>query len=230
MTPKLSCNIDGSIRDIKKAYAKVNNVWVPLNASYRKVSNAWGGGSFLNLLEYIQSDGNQYIDTLFKANSNTRIVMDIDVLSTSGTTVPLFGGRDASGSSKNSFVLWKIDQKSFRSDYGSSTTNIAITPTGRHTIDKNKNKCIIDTKSATHSSARFQSSYNLVLFGCNGLGTIDSRKVKAKLYSCKIYDNGTLIRDFVGINNDGAIGLWDQLNEKFYPNSGTGNFVAGPSL
>ena len=44
MTPKLSCNINGSIRDIKKAYAKVNNVWVPLKASYRKASNAWGGG------------------------------------------------------------------------------------------------------------------------------------------------------------------------------------------
>ena len=29
MTPKLNCNIDKSIKSIKKAYGKVNNVWVP---------------------------------------------------------------------------------------------------------------------------------------------------------------------------------------------------------
>lgn len=93
MIPKLNCNIDKSIKFIKKAYGKVNNVWVPLKAGYRKVQSAWG--HFLDLLEYIQSDANQYVDTLFKPNQNTRVVMDIDVLSTTATVAPLFGGRDA---------------------------------------------------------------------------------------------------------------------------------------
>ena len=53
------------------------------------------GDHFLDLLEYIQSDANQYVDTLFKPNQNTRVVMDIDVLSTTATVAPLFGGRDA---------------------------------------------------------------------------------------------------------------------------------------
>ena len=231
MTPKLNCNIDGSIKSIKKAYGKVNNVWVPLKAGYRKAQTAWGGGNFLDQLEYIQSNGKQYIDTLFKPNQNTRVVMDIEILSTTAATASLFGGRDATNSGKNSFVLWKINESAFRSDYNSASTNISVTPTGRHTIDKNKNKCTIDGTTITHTAATFQSSYTLVLFGNNGLGTIDSRKVCAKLYSCQIYDNDTLIRNYVGKKeSDGSIGLWDLVNEVFYPNLGTGSFIAGPSV
>lgn len=228
--PKLNCNINGSIREIKKSYAKVNNVWVPLKAGFRKVSSSWGGGNFLNLLEYIQSSGSQHIDTGFKPNQNTRVVMDIEILSSSGTTAAIFGGRNSTSSSNNSFVLWKISGSAFRSDYRSTTTNISVTPTGRHKIDKNKNKCTIDSTSITHSAGTFQSSYNLMLFANNGMGTIDSRKIHAKLYSCQVYDNDVLIRDYIGINYEGSIGLWDQVNEVFYPNKGTGNFVAGPSI
>ena len=133
-------------------------------------------------------------------------------------------------SSKNSFVLWKISEYAFRSDYNSSTSNISVTPAGRHIIDKNKNTCTIDDITITHTAGTFQSSYNLVLFGNNGLGTIDSRKVCAKLYSCQVYDNDTLIRNYVGINYDDSIGLWDLVNKVFYPNLGTGSFIAGPSV
>lgn len=42
MIPKLNCNIDKSIKFIKKAYGKVNNMWIPLKAGYRKLQSAWG--------------------------------------------------------------------------------------------------------------------------------------------------------------------------------------------
>ena len=157
--------------------------------------------------------------------------MDIEILSTSGTTAAIFGGRNATNSSSNSFVLWKISGSAFRTDYRSGTTNINVTPTGRHMIDKNKNVTTIDSTSATNTSGTFQSSYNLCLFANNGAGTIDSRRIHAKLYSCQIYDNGTLIRNYIPLRSeDGSIGLYDQVNEVFYPNSGTGTFMAGPSV
>ena len=179
-------------------------------------------------LEYIQSTGTQYIDTGFKPNNNTRVLCDIDIETSNATTAAIFGGRDSTGSSSKSFVLWKISATAFRSDFGSATVQVAVTPTGRHVIDKNKAVCTVDDTSATNTSATFQASYNLTLFAVNGAGTIDSRRVIAKLYSCKVYDNGTLIRDFIPcLKSDGSVGLWDDANSLFYGNAGTGAFIGG---
>ena len=46
------------------------------------------------------------------------------------------------------------------------------------------------------------------------------------LYSCQIYDNGTLVRDFVPcINGSGEVGLYDLVGKQFYGNAGTGVFT-----
>ena len=43
-----------------------------------------------------------------------------------------------------------------------------------------------------------------------------------------MYDNGTLIRDFIPCKNaSGVIGLWDDVNGVFYQNAGSGTFDAG---
>ena len=56
--------------------------------------------------------------------------------------------------------------------------------------------------------------------------------LKSILYSCKIYDNDTLIRDFVPVKriSDNEYGLWDKVTKAFYPNTGTGAFTAGPAI
>ena len=52
-----------------------------------------------------------------------------------------------------------------------------------------------------------------------------------KLYSCKIYNNGTLVRDFVPVkNSSGTIGLYDLVNSAFYTNAGSGTFTAGADI
>jgi hypothetical protein len=49
-----------------------------------------------------------------------------------------------------------------------------------------------------------------------------------KIYSCKIYDNGTLVRDFIPcLNPDGEAGMYDFVNETFRGASGTGDFIYG---
>lgn len=51
------------------------------------------------------------------------------------------------------------------------------------------------------------------------------------MYSCKIYDNETLVRDFVPCKNaTGAVGLYDTVEGQFYANAGTGTFTAGPEI
>ena len=54
---------------------------------------------------------------------------------------------------------------------------------------------------------------------------------EVRCYSCQIYDNGTLIRDFAPcVNPQGEVGLYDKVNKRFYRNEGTGLFRAGPSI
>ena len=72
-------------------------------------------------------------------------------------------------------------------------------------------------------------SGNLLLFATNTAGSADSQRGTMKLYSCQIYDNDTLVRDYVPCQKpDGTIGLWDDVNSVFYGNAGTGTFTAGP--
>ena len=50
-----------------------------------------------------------------------------------------------------------------------------------------------------------------------------------KLYYCKIWDNGSLVRNFIPCKNtSGTLGLYDAVNNVFYTNAGTGTFTAGP--
>lgn len=175
-------------------------------------------------LEYIQSSGTQKIDTGFKPNNNTKITADAEYISSDGTYPALFGARN--GGSQQFWLFW--GGSAFISRYNTSDITVAATPTDRHQFTLNKNVLSIDGSSATGATATFQSNYNAYLFSVNASGST-SYYCKARLYSCQIYDNGTLVRDFIPCQkSDGTVGLWDDVNGVFYGNAGTGAFTAGP--
>ena len=184
-------------------------------------------------LEYIQSTGTQYIDTGFKPNQNTRLICKAKAPTTSGSNF-LFGGRTSISANKFSFGS---SGDKYYIGYGNGTNVTASKITnysGVLFIDANKQNWTLTTESisetivgGTYSS--FTSPVNLVLFACNTNGTLAYGK--DTLYSCQIYDNGTLIRDFVPCKNaSNAIGLYDNVNKVFYINKGTGTFTAGPQM
>lgn len=179
-------------------------------------------------VEYIQSSGTQYINTGFVPNQDTRLVLDLTYVSSDSGEVVL-GGRTAYGS--NSFTTWPSSWK-WKDEYGSSTiTTTTTADNARHTLEKNKNVTYLDgTAICTHSSQTFTSPVSLYLCGLNQNGTLNNI-AKIKIYSCQIYDNGTLVRDFRPCTNaSGAAGLWDDVNSVFYANAGTGTFTAGPEV
>lgn len=198
-----------------------------------------GSGSFLSApvpadlpdgytqVEYIQSSGTQYIDTGFKPNQDTRVVVDIQP--TYAETYGYFGGRTASTNS--SFTLWMISPD-IRADYGSTRISQDVANlTARVTIDYNKNVCTYGSYTIEHTSKTFSSSANLVLLSVNTNGSIDERMLPCKLYSCQIYDDGDMIRDYIPcINAENAAGLYDTVGKQFYGNAGTGAFTAGPEV
>lgn len=202
---------------------------------YQRIRVPHKGGSGLpegyTELEYIESTGTQHIDTGFKPNNNSRVIVDIYVPEQSTYPKAVFGSRNGVSSSVASFVLWAFESSQFRSDYNSVNTSVNVSVPGRHTIDKNKNVCTIDDTTVSSATASFQSNYSLALFGQNDADGIDERKVAMQLYSCQIYDNDVLIRAYMPCQGpSGDIGLYDTENNQFYGNAGTGTFTAGPEI
>lgn len=168
-------------------------------------------------IEYLESDGNSYIDTAFKPNQDTRVVMDVNIKSQSSYPKVLFGARNGSTTSDASFIVWAITANGFRTDFGSESLVTTVVPTGRFVIDKNKNVTTFNGIEYTNPAYTFQCDYNIGLFTQIDVDGPDDRLSTAKLYSCKIYDNSVLVRDFIPCTNpDGISGLWDSVNDVFY--------------
>lgn len=180
-------------------------------------------------LEYIQSSGTQYVNTGVKPGNTTRLVMDFEPAKLGSTHLMAAGVRDTSKGG-NQFVVGWTGHKSpavWRSDYGASQVNFttAITGVTRHQLVKDGASCTIDSESVSNTATTFSSTYPLFLFAGNQGGSVVSQ-ISMKLYSCQIYDNGTLIRDYWPCRNaSGVAGLYDFVGQQFYANAGTGTFL-----
>lgn len=182
-------------------------------------------------LEYIQSSGTQYIDTGFKPSGNSGIVVDYQQVGTISWQDPLFGARQSS--SNTAFSMWLSSNVTYP-QYGNVSYDakpISINNNTRliYKLDKGIASC--GDKTVSFSQLSFTSSYNLVLFSVNTGGTVDTRRISGKLYSCKIYDNDQIVRNFIPCKNpSGVVGLYDIVGNQFYQNNGTGSFTAGPEI
>lgn len=182
-------------------------------------------------LEYIESTGTQYIDTGFIPKYNTRIVFDVQPISVSGWS-GLFGNRNAnSPTASQAFLAACSSATQFRSDYyGQAKTLNVPTVLTRFTADKNKNVFSVLGKTVTNTASTAQSKIKAYIFCINNSGTA-KYFIKARGYSCQIYDNNNLIRDYIPCKNpEGIVGLYDLVYATFYPNSGTGDFIGGPAV
>ena len=178
-------------------------------------------------LAYIQSSGTQYIDTGFKHNQNTRVVMHVKPVSITANAWA-FEGRTAVDKNKKGVFFYFSSGSLWNADYydGSGRKSFSgISSTADLNIDYDKNTCTINGLSVNFTAKTFQSTFNLTLLACNTGGTVAGH-LSAKLYSCQIYDNGTLVRYFKPcINASGDVGLFDMVNQQFYGNAGTGVFT-----
>ena len=178
-------------------------------------------------LEYIQSSGTQYIDTGFIPNQDSRLIIDVQLLATSGYP-SIFGTRNSNG-----WMFWCYANSATEIIYGYDSNKFRATCTmsDRLLIDANKNIFLVNGGALITDTARsFTAKGNLYLHATNNAGTLQYAS-QMKSYFCKLYDNGTLIRDFIPCSNpSGAIGLYDLANNKFYANAGTGVFTAGPEV
>lgn len=180
----------------------------------------------INFVEYIESTGTQYVNTGIKPTNNLRVVMDAQLTSDQESPQTFLGTRSSDGSV--TYVFWYVGSSTLRSDYGNTnlkTTDVGVTD--RLLIDKNKNVCLVNNTTLTHTESTFQSTLDMFLFSLNYGGNVQYY-ARLKLYSCQIYDNDVLIRDYWPCYDpDGVACLYDKVNKEYVYNAGTGEFIAG---
>ena len=173
-------------------------------------------------LDYIESDGNQWIDTKFNVSAETEVICDFQYTYTPTSTERLF-------SNDNNFGFGWQSTGVFRS-WGGSAANFSMSATDRHVLHKKSTECILDETKMTTTAHSAVTDYTLPLFARNSSGTIDQYS-KVKLYSFQLYDNGALVRDYIPASRyDGSVGLYDKVSSKFYSSVSGTNFIAGDEV
>lgn len=185
-------------------------------------------------LEYIESTGTQYIDTDFKPKTTSRIQMRALPTKTVSAYTAFFGCRtDSSQTASDSFSFAATTATTIRSDYfGTNQSATVSTILSDTIIDKKQNILTAYGQTITNKAKTSEqsSTNNLTIFALNTASKNEiSYYISMKLYYCKIWDNGSLVRNLIPAkNSSGTLGLYDAVNNVFYTNAGTGTFTAGP--
>lgn len=185
-------------------------------------------------VEYLQSSGTQYIDTNFKPDGETTVNIAFQTSSAPDNlndTLPVYG--TATDYNSNAFEFWTLSGGF--ATYGSQDykSNLGITTGKKHTVSQAKNVLTVDGTSYTFTKQNFTAPYSLLLFATHRSSGIKicASAANLKIYSCEIYNNGTLVRNFIPAKNSGGtIGLYDLVNSAFYTNAGSGTFTAGADI
>lgn len=173
-------------------------------------------------LEYIQSDGAQFIDTEIKPCMNKiRCVCDVSPLSNADT--PFFGSRGTY------YLFYNVSGNYFWPTSKCETIQGTLAIGEKYHIDWNKGTLIVTGPNGVYQkgvrSNNTQDTYNMYIFNFNPKDS--SRTCVAKLYNFKIFVEDLLVRNFIPAKrkSDNVIGMYDMISRQFFTNSGTGSFT-----
>ncbi len=200
-------------------------------------------------IDYISSTGTQYIDTNFKPNANTKIVIDFEdvsaekhldysydenesILLDSDGNFVIYSDADSNTCYEESYfggdmmrLTRSLDEAQlnyYNTDYYETFDHDLTT---RSTLTCTPTLVVRDGKTvATLSAYTPVSTHNLLIFQSYENGEFTEYGI-FKLYGLKVYDNGVLVRDFKPCLDEQNIAcLWDEVEGTYYYNQGIGVF------
>lgn len=182
-------------------------------------------------LEHIQSSGTQYIDANITLDNEFEIILD--QMNNFDTNNHYMVGSGTGGKMLGTLgnVIWcnGVIYSSVGFDRNvRQTLGIQIVSDGSSYSDVVCTNYTTNTRYSGRSSYYVRGGGNVFVFNVNGHSGAES----FKCYDCKIFKSGVLVRHFIPAkrNKDNVIGMFDLIEGKFYINSGTGSFIAGPEL
>lgn len=202
----------------------------------RRMMPAGGGGLYDAEIEYLESDGSQYIMTGVNGNSVMECDAKAQFLSTS--TQCLLGSRSSTRHGCRLFGIWSDGR--LYCNVGDAYVNVSFssaTNTDLHilktTSGNNSQRLYVDGSagSAASSNGGRVSNEQLAMFALNypDFGEIIDYAT-ARIYYLKITVGGNLVRDFIPVRK-GTVGfMYDKVSQQLFGNRGTGTFTLGPDI
>ena len=187
-------------------------------------------------LNYLQSDGGQWIDSGLVAGNGiafeskviyTEIITDgQNILGVNASSARMYAGIGGSGSKE--FVMGYGGN---RNTYSYSTLDTGVQYAYDCSFVKGNIYLKINGETLmTATTSPSYSNYTIYLFADHHQSNGAEAKCRMKMYYLRIYDsNYDLIRDCVPAErkSDGVLGLFDVVYGIFYTNSGSGSFISG---
>lgn len=177
-------------------------------------------------LEYIQSDGNQYIDTGYIPTQTTSAKLKLNSQNTYESAIL------GSSWAMNGFFLMFYASR-FRWHSGSSADSDNIYTNTDYVVEVSNTKLVVDN-TAYGVSAGIVVQQAIRLFSTTVAGGSGASNTKGsfKLYYCNIYESNILAMSLIPAkrNADDVVGLYDVVGGSFYTNGGSGSFTAGAEI
>lgn len=222
-------NIKNDIYYSEDGNVNANNVLV-VNQSAKSIT--YKVGESVNYVNYILSDGSQWIDTGIIPDGNTEIEYKFQDDTRTDEWENIFGS-SSSSYCVNRYNNWS---QTFVLRVNDTETLFEVSE------EKQQNGCTIKISNAEKTiyldnisvgtfSASVNATDSIVLFArrweASGSNMVDSNGI-FKLYYFAIKQNGETVRDFrPAIDEDGVVCLYDNITNKYYYNAGTGLFDYG---
>ena len=222
---------------------RVGNVGYLFDKVSMKLFGNSGTGSFVlgpdvapaayaNEIAFLESTGSQYIDTGVVGSSDLSVVLKCYYPASSASFYKgsILGSRAANND--NQYMILHTYMENFR--YGNHSSNSWENPTDKVLIFDNTESHnilkVFDTDNnlvttLTATAETFNNNLNIVLFGINDNGNI--LKASNRIYSLKMYEGTTLVRDYIPVEYNDIGYLYDKVSGKFFANQGTGKFALG---
>lgn len=186
-------------------------------------------------VEYIESTGTQYIslETNFVYDNMLQVVVDFESAAIQqegqGGGGVLTGYVEVSGN--HNFWCGVNTNSGFRVRIGNGNITVPPFDTQRHTFDIKSGSQKLDNAEVGTTVAQTVKSKLFVFTGTDPVGD-PVTFISAKIYSIKYYRGDTIIYNLVPAYkiSNGKIGMYDILNDEFYSNAGTGEFIKGPDI
>ena len=185
-------------------------------------------------LEYIESEGDQYIDTLYTPGPNTGVEITYKYADlvlqqrpfgiTNSSTIYYYMYINYSGNLAYCFYDYgngsSCQSTGIAADTDIHTFKMNVT-NGYYSVDNGANTAIVGTLTQTSATSMYIFS--------NHYNTTYNMPSRIKLYAFRIYESGTLVRNYVPCYrvSDGEVGLYETEQGAFYTNQGAGSLIRG---
>ena len=187
-----------------------------------KVTTATNCGLEYKAMNYIQSNGSQRIDT--GVNQTNKATVDCKFYTENHNANYIFGDKQNSSSMIYN-GLYNNNSLEYNWQALGFTASNTIVLTQK--IAGNNTQITLNDKYYEVATGTTATDNRIYIFACNGGNRYYTGNTRC--YYFRMYDNNTIVRDFVPVQNlkTGAYGLFDKVNNVFYGNSGSGAFTAG---